>query len=125
MANAITKFLTFWRGQEVGKDRWGNHYYQDRRSANDGQRRRRWVVYANNLAARACKDDPSQIPPAYYNWLHYTSDEFPIKDNLDYDWMEDREPNATGSAKAWHPQGHALGQGVRPKATGDYQAWSP
>ena len=35
------------------------------------------------------------------------------------------QPNLTGTAGAYRPQGSLLKSGQRPSATGDYQAWKP
>jgi NADH:ubiquinone oxidoreductase subunit len=43
MTTAITRLITWLRGEAVGSDQFGNRYFQDRNSGN-GQRRRRWVI---------------------------------------------------------------------------------
>ena len=40
-------------------------------------------------------------------------------------WERDHLPNMTGTIHAWTPPGSIANQGVRPHATGDYQAWKP
>jgi NADH:ubiquinone oxidoreductase subunit len=34
-------------------------------------------------------------------------------------------PNPTGTPAAYRPRGSILASGERPKATGDYEAWTP
>ena len=40
-------------------------------------------------------------------------------------WEKPHQPNLTGTPGAHRPSGSTLAQGRRPKATGDYKAWSP
>ena len=116
MANAITKVITWFNGEQVGEDSFGNLYYQQRKSSKG--RRRRWVIYNG-------KDEASAVPAEYHAWLHYTIDEFPSNPTPRRPWMSEHEPNHTGTELAYRPPGHVLQGGQREKATGDYQAWSP
>ena len=40
-------------------------------------------------------------------------------------WWKPHRPNLTGTPAAHRPIGSTLAQGRRPKATGDYKAWTP
>ena len=40
-------------------------------------------------------------------------------------WWKPHRPNLTGTPAAHRPTGSTLAQGRRPKATGDYKAWTP
>jgi NADH:ubiquinone oxidoreductase subunit len=42
-----------------------------------------------------------------------------------YPWQKPHQPNYTGSALAYRPDGSLLNKGERPRVTGDYDAWSP
>lgn len=119
MANAITKVITWLRGEEVGHDQFGNRYYQDRKTV-AGARRRRWVIYADGI------DEASRVPAEHHAWLHYTINDFP-SDTVSRrkPWQEEHIPNLTGTPDAYRPPGHTLAAGKRDKATGDYQAWAP
>jgi NADH:ubiquinone oxidoreductase subunit len=114
-----TFFTIAKRGEHVGTDEFGNRYYLSRdRSSYDG-RRRRWVTY-NGYA------DASKVPPDWHGWLHYTFDELPTEQPLPRrKWEEDHLPNLTGTPMAWRPKGSLVADGVRPAATGDYEAWRP
>jgi len=108
------------RGVRVGEDELGNTYYEarDTQDAYDG-RKRRWVVF-NGYA------EASTIPPSWHGWMHHTVDVPPTQE--DYKarpWQKPHRPNLTGTPGAYRPQGSTLAQGRRPKATGDYKAWSP
>ncbi len=109
-----TSLFTRRHGGEVGRDEAGNVYYQHRKDP-----ARRWVVYAGS-------NDGSRVPPAWQGWLKGTIDELPDKA------LPERRPyeqpftaNQTGTFAAFKPGGSLGGHGVRPAATGDYQAWKP
>ena len=116
---------TFWwtwlYGELIGTDEQGNRYYRtDRgRVEKDFQFERRWVIY-NGLA------EPSRVPPSWHGWLHHTVDLPPTMDGYKpRDWEKPHRPNYTGTPQAWRPRGSTLAGGKRPRATGDYKAWSP
>ena len=54
MATIGTHLFTWLKGTQVGFDEFGNRYFEGRRKAADGIRKR-WVIYAG-LA------EPSQVP---------------------------------------------------------------
>lgn len=68
------QFKSWFTGELVGTDFQGNCYYQTQTRKgffgwlqNRLQRpKKRWVVY--RMAT-----DPSQIPPSWHSWLHYTT----------------------------------------------------
>ena len=112
--NTIGTRYTLWKkGSFVGKDEFGNSYYQERNGS------RRWVTYKGI-------SDPTTVPPEWHGWLHHTVDTPPTEENYKpKSWQKPHKPNMTGTVKAYRPTGSTLGTGVRPKATGDYDAWSP
>ena len=108
------------RGVKIGDDALGNTYYEarDTQDSYDG-RKRRWVIYSGYAEA-------SMVPPDWHGWLHYTFDEPPTNEPLmRQSWERDHQPNLTGTIDAWRPKGSLTKTGVRPRATGDYQAWTP
>ncbi len=116
---------TFWwtwlYGEQVGTDEQGNRYYRTDRGKveKDFQFERRWVIY-NGLA------EPSRVPPSWHGWLHHTVDVPPTQEDYKTrDWEKPHRPNYTGTPQAWRPRGSTLAGGKRPRATGDYKAWSP
>ena len=108
-----TRFFTWRNGVKVGEDDQGNIYYQSR----DGKRR--WVIYNG-------ANDASRVPAEWHGWLHGSFDGVP-ESNLPPPriWEVDYTPNATGTPMAYRPQGALERGGVRARATGDYEAWSP
>lgn len=118
MTTAITRVITWLKGEPTGIDAFGNRYYQERRPAR-GRRRRRWVVYEG-------EDEASAVPPQWNAWLHYTVDSVPVADETPkHDWQKPHLANQTGTQDAYRPAGHTLRGGHRAKATGDYEAWKP
>ena len=116
MTTAITRLITKLRGEGVGTDEFGNQYYQDRKVAPNG-RRKRWVVYEGD-------DEASKVPPEWNAWLHYTIDDIP-DGSRNQDWQKPHSPNLTGTPEAYRPVGHTLRGGKRASATGDYEAGKP
>ena len=115
MFNIGTILYTAFKGKFVGVDEFGNKYYESKRVAYHG-RKKRWVVYKG-------VSEPSKVPPQWHSWLHYTSDT-PL-DSSKYNWEKQHTPNLTGTELAYFPPGHEKKGGQRDKATGDYEAWKP
>jgi NADH:ubiquinone oxidoreductase subunit len=134
MKQFLLKFFTWWNGQtfgtqlwtwrfgeQVGEDEQGNRYYRTRGGKIDPTLgfERRWVIY-NGLA------EASRVPPSWHGWLHHVVDLPPTE--LKYtprEWEKPHVPNMTGTPAAYRPSGSTLASGRRPKATGDYQPWTP
>jgi len=112
--------LTIWRqGRLVGKDEFGNRYYEQRKGKGPLDRPRRWVTYTDVSEA-------SKVPPGWYGWLHYMTDTPPTEENyVPRPWQRPHLPNETGTPNAYRPPGSILASGARPKAAGDYKPWRP
>lgn len=111
-----TRLFTLLRGRSVGKDRFGNRYYESRGLAPNG-RTRRWVLYKGEPEA-------SSVPPEWHGWIHHGADN-PLPEQPKHAWMREHEPNLTGTPDAYRPRGHELQGGQRARATGDYEPWTP
>lgn len=106
------------RGVFVGEDEQGNRYFEERRPSIEG-RKRRWVVYSGLAEA-------SRVPPDWHGWLHHTYAEPPTIAPLPRrPWEKPHRPNLSGTAFAYRPPGSLARSGERPRATGDYEAWTP
>jgi len=105
-------------GEHVGTDAQGNRYYRAKKKLPDG-RERRWVLYSG-------ANDASRVPAEWHGWLHGSFDGVP-ESHLPPPriWEADYTPNATGTARAYRPQGALERGGRRAAATGDYEAWNP
>ena len=110
-ATVGTRFWTWRKGEFVGEDELGNRYFRERGGD------RRWVIY--NGAAEA-----SAIPPGWHGWIHHRVDAPPAA-YQPREWQKEHEPNLTGTAYAYRPKGSILGDPVRPKSDGEYEAWTP
>ncbi|MBA4164852.1 MAG: NADH:ubiquinone oxidoreductase subunit NDUFA12 [Erythrobacter sp.] len=115
----IGTLLWSWRkGEQVGTDAQGNRYFRSRKPDSFGNERR-WVIYNG-------ANDASRVPAEWHGWLHGSFDDVP-ESHLPPPriWETEFTPNATGTAKAYLPQGALERGGMRARATGDYEAWSP
>ena len=116
-----TQFWTWLYGEFVGEDEFGNRYFRTSGGKIDPTVgfERRWVIY-NGVA------EASTVPPSWHGWLHHTVDVPPTQEKVTpRPWWKPHRPNLTGTPRAHRPTGSILAQGRRPKATGDYKAWSP
>lgn len=106
--------MTIWfSGTYVGTDKFGNRYFQSQNG------KRRWVTYAGTVEA-------SRVPPDWHGWLHHTYEDPPTKSPFKANpWEKEHMPNLTGTPDAYRPEGSLSKSGMRPPATGDYQAWKP
>ena len=68
-----TRLQTIFFGKLVGKDNYGNKYYQNKKG-------KRWVIYSDEI-------DASKIPPEWYSWIHH----------------KPHQPNLTRTKKAYYP----------------------
>jgi NADH:ubiquinone oxidoreductase subunit len=116
-----TQVWTSLYGEPVGEDEFGNRYYRTKGGKIDPALgfERRWVIYSGYAEA-------STIPPAWWGWMHHTVDVPPTEEKVvARPWWKPHRPNMTGTPGAQRPTGSTLAQGRRPKATGDYKAWTP
>jgi NADH:ubiquinone oxidoreductase subunit len=114
------RFTILRRGLLVGRDDYGNTYYEakDASDSYDG-RKRRWVTFTGYAEA-------SKVPPEWHGWLHHTFVEPPTTAPLPRRiWEKDHRPNLTGTIHAYKPKGAISRGGERQRATGDYEAWKP
>jgi len=134
MKKCLMRFFTWWNGQTfgtqlwtllygelVGEDEFGNRYYRTKGGKIDPTLgfERRWVIYNGTVEA-------STVPPSWHGWLHHTVDLPPTEEYVSArGWWKPHRPNLTGTPGAHRPTGSTLAQGRRPKATGDYKAWTP
>ncbi len=104
-------------GKLVGKDGFGNSYYEHSGGRTDRWgRKMRWVVYKGKV-------EGSKVPAAWHAWLHHTSDK-PLEDP-GVTWVQTHQPNLTGTLGAYVPGGDERAGGKRAASSGDYEAWRP
>ena len=116
-----TQFWTWMYGEAVGEDEFGNRYYRTSGGKIDPRMlgfERRWVIYNGYTEA-------STVPPSWHGWLHHTVDVPPTQENYKpRAWQKPHRRQFDRHAGAYRPPGSTLAAGRRPKATGDYKAWS-
>ncbi|WP_306886074.1 NADH:ubiquinone oxidoreductase subunit NDUFA12 [Amorphus orientalis] len=117
-----TRVHTYFKGEYVGEDEFGNRYYRTKGGKIDPTLgfQRRWVIF--NGAAEA-----SKIPTGWHGWMHHK--DVPAPSETTYtarSWEKPFQPNMTGTPAAYRPKGSIVHEDPhRPHATGDYDAWSP
>ena len=103
--------------RKIGQDRFGNTYYEARKTLPVYNRKRRYVVTAHG-------QDPTKVPAEWHAWLHHTTDA-PLDETRRLPWQKEHQPNLTGTPGAWRPKGHDYSGGQRRVTGGDYEAWTP
>ncbi len=87
-----TRLQTIFFGKFVGKDDYGNKYYENKK------KNKRWVIYNDQIEA-------TKIPIEWYSWMHSIKNK--IENNhelIKYEWQKKHLPNPTGTDKAYNPQ---------------------
>ena len=108
--------LTWFKGELMGKDSFGNQYY---RAKGKGGVERRWVLYKGFPEA-------SKVPPEWHGWLHYQSLSPPTVETIKrWPWGKKHLPNLSGTPYAYHPSCSLFSDGITKKPPGSYEAWKP
>jgi NADH:ubiquinone oxidoreductase subunit len=111
------KFRTWFKGELVGRDSFGNRYYREK--GEESLAERRWVIYKGLAEA-------SKVPAEWHGWLHHLTERpTPIEAIKRWPWEKDHLPNLSGTPYAYQPSGRFLTGRKRRPATGDYVAWHP
>ena len=85
-----TRIKTILSGKFVGKDEFGNRYYENKKG-------KRWVIYSGEI-------DASKIPVDWFSWMHHTPNKIEKNHDLKkYDWQKPHQPNLTGTGDAYYP----------------------
>jgi NADH:ubiquinone oxidoreductase subunit len=118
MQRWLNKIITLFAYKSVGKDSFGNEYYESLSCDRAFGRKARKVLYKGVVEA-------SKIPSVWNAWLTFQTDEIPEREFLGYRWEKPHTPNLSGTRYAYFPPGHLKAEGKRKPATGDYQRWKP
>lgn len=111
------KFLTWFKGDFVGQDSFGNKYYREK--GPESLKERRWVVYKGVSEA-------SKVPAEWFGWLHHMTLNPPAIEAVKrWPWEKNHLPNLTGTAYAWASLRRGVFRDARNQSTGDYEAWKP
>ena len=86
-----TKIKTIFFGKFVGKDSFGNKYYENKKKT------KRWVIYKEEI-------DASKISADWYSWIHFMKNKIEFNTKVEkYRWQKPHLPNQTGTKNAYHP----------------------
>ena len=103
-----TFLYTIFFGKFVGKDEFGNKYYQNKKKT-------RWVIYKDEINA-------SKITSDWFSWMHHITDVIPSnKIEKKYSWQKPHQDNQTGSKKAYKPNKIIK----KTKEFRKYETWKP
>ena len=85
-----TRIETFFSGKFVGKDNFGNKYYESKSG-------KRWIIYKGEI-------DASKISNEWYSWMHFTKNKIENIHELNkFNWQKPHLPNQTGTRNSYHP----------------------
>ena len=85
-----TRIKTILTGKFVGKDSFGNKYYENKKG-------KRWVIYNGEI-------DASKIPVEWYSWIHFTQNKIEKKHDFQkYEWQKPHQHNLTGTNNSYYP----------------------
>ena len=113
-----TKIYTWFYGNLVGLDQFGNKYYCNSKDI-ESKLAKRWVIFDGGIEA-------SKVPPHWHAWLHKTINKPPINYFHKYDWQKDHNPNLTGTSEAYYPDSHPLSKSKNVlKDKNEYEKWHP
>ena len=87
-----TWLMTRLRGRQVGVDRLGNRYFENRQGT------RRWVLYDGEVEA-------SKVPPEWNAWLHHTANAPPSDAAPSRPWEKEHISQFDGYAGRLPPAG--------------------
>ena len=103
-----TFIYTLFTGKLVGKDEFGNRYYNNSKG-------KRWVIYTNRV-------ESSKIPPEWHLWIHFLVNKEPSKNLHKYKWQKKHQENLTGTSQAYKPDG--LLSSDSKKIIKKYETWN-
>ncbi len=110
--------FSWWLGQEVGLDCFGNRYYQTKKYFGKTAKFRRWVVYKGT-------EDASKVPAQWHGWLHFRTNDIPRAES-NYPWQKPALPNLTGTFLAHNPKiDNPLYPCLSLRKKSDYEPWKP
>jgi len=86
-----TFLKTLFYGTYVGKDEYGNKYYNSKQNE-------RWVIYSKKIEA-------TKITSDWYLWIHHTVDKIPAEKDQKkrYLWQKNHLENQTGTKNSYKP----------------------
>ena len=84
-----TFLKTLFTGTFVGKDKFGNKYYKNKKDE-------RWVIYNSDIEA-------TKITTEWYLWMHHTTNILPNEKDKKYLWQKKHSENKTGTEEKYNP----------------------
>ena len=114
----ITKLKTFFFYNYIGKDQFGNKYYEQKPRKEAGVHKR--IVKYNGLP------EASKVPPGWHGWLHHNNNNIPNnKANQEYHWQRQHLPNLSGTVHLKLPTKYIDKSKNDTNNETQYNAWAP
>ena len=109
-----TKLHTYFKGNKVGEDYFGNFYYESKDKKN------RWCIYADESEA-------SKISPEWNSWLRFISVASPKDNSTAHSWQRQFNGNLTGLDSVYKPRTAITSASKEDLDSyqSDYKAWKP
>ena len=103
-----TFLYTIFFGKLVGRDEFGNKYYQNRKG-------KRWVIYKGEINA-------SKITSDWFSWIHNISNNIPVdSEKKKFPWQKPHKDNKTGTEDSFKPNEISRNN----KKFKKYESWKP
>ena len=114
-----TIIYTWFKGNLIGSDEYGNKYYINCKKDNL-KTTKRWVIFKDEKEA-------SKVPSHWHAWLHRTVDEPPVNYLKKYSWQKNHLENQTGTENAYFPDAHPLNNSKKNNdiKNTEYESWKP
>merc|ERR1711974_49557 len=104
-------YMDFFKvGTLMGKDQFGNEYYENRQYPHPKDR-------LIECPGNPRDFDPSQVPAEWFGWLHHMIDlnpNHPKFQSLNPKYRREHLPNLTGTKYRYLPHGHLLNKEPKP-----------
>ena len=114
----ITKIRTFFFYNYIGKDQFGNKYYEQKPRKEVGALKR--IVKYNGLP------EASKVPPGWHGWLHHNNNNIPNNQtNQEYHWQRQHLPNLSGTVHLKLPTKYIDNSKNDTNNETQYNAWAP
>ena len=108
----ITIFIAKLSARLVGKDEFGNLYYEHNKNLTSVGKKKRFCIYNGT-------PESSRVPAVFHSWLHYAVDNINIGKFLPtHKWLKQHTINMTGTSMAQKPSKSKVKQQY-------YKVWKP
>lgn len=109
---------SYFSGKKVGKDKFGNVFYESKNLSRYFRRSTRWVIY-NGIP------EPTKISSEWHSWLHHQKNSLPSKNQQSIMCTKERGLNLTGSKFSYCPLNSYIEDRRNTEKLATYIKWKP